>query len=526
MAVVAVEGEMLPLLQRASPSEYVDGGELVHREDAYNSCDGSLVSISRSKHQQTKNSSSVSNLIETMYHMLIGCQSHFCCEGTKSVMEEGNVHPQRRRTIPNIRRLFWKILLVGSLMTTALVYCGRGRSTIVPSEDEWSLLQQYYGPGVWLWDLPSASNQWSAMMASATTGLVQRLRQAQQLADVAQEELNSDINVDTSLNEDVSVEAKRLDPNLRRKHRILKHEHDDTETSDKMHLHHHDSKVRGALPVGCETTIVLIRHCEKGSVAEHCAFSGYERSVYLSTLFGGANGKYPAPSYIFAEAPVARHSRQKMNFREVETVGPLSVAANVKVDDSYTDETLYDLAHRLKRQIKRGTLCGQVVVIVWKHSRIGELAHWLGCGPHQGCPIDYSGKTFDQLWQIRYIYTNLWNHSTHKNHFIQYPNIPYWNVFGSVQYENFDPLAFSNRYGDAYSQPRDAFESPVAPSLEEPDDMDDYSDIANHGMKNWEDAVVAYPERKFSTDTAGWKMTMVGLSRSSSSMHDVSEVSP
>jgi hypothetical protein len=167
----------------------------------------------------------------------------------------------------------------------------------------------------------------------------------------------------------------------------------------------------------------------------------------------------------------------------------------------------------LKRQIKKGALCGQVVVIVWKHSLIGELAHMLGCGPKQGCPIDYSGKTFDQLWQIRYIYTNLWNHSTQKKHFIQYPSIAYWNVFGSIQYENFDPLAFSNLFGDAYNHHHGSPSLPLSPS-----DGQDETYGGTYGSKSdtkWEDQVVAYPERKYLTDTAGWTMTMVGLSKPS-----------
>ena len=27
--------------------------------------------------------------------------------------------------------------------------------------------------------------------------------------------------------------------------------------------------------------VVLMRHCEKSTVTEHCAYDGYERSVYL-----------------------------------------------------------------------------------------------------------------------------------------------------------------------------------------------------------------------------------------------------
>jgi hypothetical protein len=81
---------------------------------------------------------------------------------------------------------------------------------------------------------------------------------------------------------------------------------------------------------------------------------------------GSTRSRYPLPLYVFAESPIARHSQHKMNFREAETVGP--IAAKVMrhyqknhhhyrylitvVDDSYADETLYDLAHTFKHSIR------------------------------------------------------------------------------------------------------------------------------------------------------------------------------
>jgi hypothetical protein len=65
------------------------------------------------------------------------------------------------------------------------------------------------------------------------------------------------------------------------------------------------------------TEVVIIRHCEKGSIREHCSYPGFERSVYLATLFGDDGERWPAPSQIFALSP-GRH--KKMNFREMELV--------------------------------------------------------------------------------------------------------------------------------------------------------------------------------------------------------------
>jgi hypothetical protein len=163
-------------------------------------------------------------------------------------------------------------------------------------------------------------------------------------------------------------------------------------------------------------------------------------------------------------------------------------------------------------------LCNELIVIVWKHSRIADLAHILGCGPQQGCPLDYSGKTFDQIWQIRYIYTNLWMHSTRKHHFLSSSAtaIPsHWTMFGSVQYEIFDPLAFSHLYHHPHHHDND--EKEEVEGQEHSDRRRQYHNLDNTAHdeegtitpRHWEDEVVAYRERQHARDTAGWKMTMV-----------------
>ena len=127
-----------------------------------------------------------------------------------------------------------------------------------------------------------------------------------------------------------------------------------------------------------------MRHCEKANLREHCDYIGLERSVYLASLFGDGDERWPAPSYIFAEGPGGRHSANKRNYREIETVGPLSRKTGVQVDASYDTLTRGDLVNHVATLLKSGELCGKLVVIVWKHSGIARLAHKLGCGHAEG----------------------------------------------------------------------------------------------------------------------------------------------
>lgn len=128
-----------------------------------------------------------------------------------------------------------------------------------------------------------------------------------------------------------------------------------------------------------------MRHCEKGALKKHCDYIGLERSVYLASLFGDESyARYPTPHYIFAEGPDGRRNPVKRNYREIETVGPLSRKSGVKVDASYNTFNRKDLIERIADLLKSGDLCGKVAVISWKHSEIGHMARALGCEHDQG----------------------------------------------------------------------------------------------------------------------------------------------
>ena len=283
-----------------------------------------------------------------------------------------------------------------------------------------------------------AATMWTGMIYIPMTREEQResttarqIRKAQRIADSNRERLLNAPSIaanksKNSAHHDSEVDSVRRLPFSRRK-RSRGNDHEST------------------APEGCEATIIILRHCEKGHIREHCDFVGYERSVFLSTLFGQGNERWPAPSYIFALGPGNRRNHQRMNFREIETVGPLSQKTGVLVDDSFTIKHTKYLAQTLLAILQSGDMCGKVAVISWKHSDIGPLAHELGCGPLNGCPYRYHGKTFDEVWQIKFVHRDF-KHSVHKS--LKLGQSPQWKVFGSVQQEGFDPLAFSKLVGD------------------------------------------------------------------------------
>ena len=203
-------------------------------------------------------------------------------------------------------------------------------------------------------------------------------------------------------------------------------------------------------PVGCEATIVLLRHCEKESEYEHCNYVGYERAAFLPTLFGDSESeRYPMPSYIFALNPGDRGTSWKKNFREVELILPLAEKANVTINAGYGTEETSRLAKDFHQMLKSGEACGKLAVVSWKHEDLPRLARRLGCGPIEGCPVDYRGSTFDEIWQIKFVY-RVPMHATTKHDARRdiKPHKASWWVYGSTQREGFDPLKFSKKVGD------------------------------------------------------------------------------
>lgn len=210
-------------------------------------------------------------------------------------------------------------------------------------------------------------------------------------------------------------------------------------------------------PENCETTLMLLRHCEGGVAREHCGYMGYQRSQYLATLFGN-DGKWPAPSYIFAMSAGERHNPVVQNWREIETVQPLADKFNMTIDVSYGFPEKKQLMEYLYSLLRTSAMCGKLAVLSWKHHDIPHFSHGMGCGPDQGCPMSFGDEEYDKVWQIKYSYhrqlhapyvveDNSTRAAIKKRQFSSWGKYPQWFVYGTVRSETFDPLQFSAARG-------------------------------------------------------------------------------
>jgi len=259
---------------------------------------------------------------------------------------------------------------------------------------------------------------------------------------------------------------------------------------------------------------VIIRHCEKGKIKEHCNDIGFQRADYIATLFDSGDNsnndndddeeeednhdvenvhqkntsndnndddsddddqvhlitssnqesKWPAPSYLYATNPGQRKNSNVRNYREIETIQPLATKLSLPIHTQYGMNNKEELTNELYNLLQNGTLCNKVVLISWKHEDIPRLARSLGCGPDDGCPLDWDGDDFDSTWQLFYSYrvekyptkslvqleqqqqqdTNKddENHNTLSSW--RDGQKPQWHIAAHVEMEDFDPLKFGN----------------------------------------------------------------------------------
>ena len=235
-----------------------------------------------------------------------------------------------------------------------------------------------------------------------------------------------------------------------------------------------------SVPSGCESTVIILRHCEKEGPEifdedgnEHCNYVGYERAQFIPTLFATPatnvnTDKWPVPAALFALSP---QRSDRFNFRELETLTPLAnhFGLQVESDIGSNNRMVKTVFHGLSS----GDWCGKSVVISWKHELFGTLAQDLGC---PDCPLTYPDQEFDQVWQLKYVYDvagtpiiqNSRMHPTSPTPALRQstPNndnlrrtlkrkkvddvLPTktWSVYSTIVQQNFDPLKFSFAVGD------------------------------------------------------------------------------
>jgi len=219
------------------------------------------------------------------------------------------------------------------------------------------------------------------------------------------------------------------------------------------------------IPSGCETTFLIFRHCDKygpGTQDEqgnsHCSYVGFERNQFIANEIFGPGNRWPTPSLVYA---YTTQRGNHLNFREVETVEPLADKYHLDVvisDDSSA------LADDYFDRLMSGEMCGKVALASWKHSLISKLCETLG---NNMCPSDYPEDSFDQVWQLKFVYdpsnspvitqAHL-RHSNqpHKKHDAtlssrsgkKYDSPGQWYSYLAVTQQGFDPLQYSAKFGD------------------------------------------------------------------------------
>jgi hypothetical protein len=238
---------------------------------------------------------------------------------------------------------------------------------------------------------------------------------------------------------------------------------------------------------------MIMRHCDKevevkvhgkkrtmdtvdGHGRRHCSPKGRERSEYIATLFvdpddyqdlveksglqrevedgippvpmikSSLSGnhhaakekpQFPTPDKLYALAKERQMDERKPskgheNWREIETITPLSKKFHLDVDDRFgvgdEGELASDFFESLSQSVtesvgkmmltssansteqesarERYNLCDDGMAVVnWKHSRIPTLAQALGCGKNEGCPAKYKGSDFDTMWLLTFQYS-------------------------------------------------------------------------------------------------------------------------
>jgi hypothetical protein len=139
-------------------------------------------------------------------------------------------------------------------------------------------------------------------------------------------------------------------------------------------------------------TILVIRHAEKLTGGRiDLSPVGFERAKLLPKVFSpaGARPDLPAPQVLFA-THLSEHSN-----RPVQTVTPLAAALHLPIDDSFKNDDYPALAAALLS----GKYAGKVVLVVWHHGKIPQLASALGATPPYN---PWPDNQYDRIWRIDY----------------------------------------------------------------------------------------------------------------------------
>mmetsp|Transcript_7880 Transcript_7880/g.14292 ORF Transcript_7880/g.14292 Transcript_7880/m.14292 type:complete len:295 (+) Transcript_7880:146-1030(+) len=211
-----------------------------------------------------------------------------------------------------------------------------------------------------------------------------------------------------------------------------------SDTSNEYHTGKNYENARNFSSSGtiCKTKVYLIRHADKGHDPVHLTIKGRERATHLLNLFCSTDEKCPfqAPIKMYARAP----ERPMYVMRSVETLEPLSSHLNVPINIEFGKRKQWQLVNRILSDVASKKMCGQAILVCWKHTLLPLLMQDLGCHWRfkQETPcraFDWKGHDFDSIAEMEYSY----NSSS--------PQGMRWKLQLIHNYQEFEPKFHKNR---------------------------------------------------------------------------------
>ena len=143
--------------------------------------------------------------------------------------------------------------------------------------------------------------------------------------------------------------------------------------------------------------VMIIRHAEKVETEETLSEIGFKRANALVTFFSHSqfsksNG---VPDFIFAASPKDENS----SIRSIQTATPIANFLKIPINKNFTREEYTYLTNEI---LSNPIYNNKIVLIVWAHKRIKEIAENLGAHESSGLPKKWSDKNFDRLWLINF----------------------------------------------------------------------------------------------------------------------------
>lgn len=154
--------------------------------------------------------------------------------------------------------------------------------------------------------------------------------------------------------------------------------------------------------------VVIIRHGEDPPKGDNLSCQGLNRSMQLPAVL---NSKFGIPDFTYV--PTMEHNSVTKHSRMYQTVVPMAVKYNLRINSRYDEKDSTNLAADIKT--KHGT-----ILLVWDHKAIPAIVRALGVS---GFNLKWNASDYDSIWIIT-LTTGTASFSTDKEGLIPGPLCP------------------------------------------------------------------------------------------------------